>query len=71
MDYTQATLFQPNFAHAYTRRGMLKSDFGDVDGAMADCEIALNLAEEQEIQVIKTMITDSLVSIPISEISNF
>ncbi|WP_322746360.1 tetratricopeptide repeat protein [Nostoc sp. LEGE 12450] len=46
-DYNKAIKINPNFAPAYTGRGVARYRLGDKQGAIADLEKAANLNLEQ------------------------
>ncbi|MDE0425174.1 MAG: tetratricopeptide repeat protein [Candidatus Poribacteria bacterium] len=58
-DYNEAIQIKPDYALAYANRGILRSDLGQVNEAKTDCETALELADEHEIEALKPwLLTD-------------
>ena len=46
-DFNKAITLSPNFARAYSRRGRLKYDLGDKQGALVDLKKAAELYKQQ------------------------
>ena len=58
--YDKAIALKPGFAEAHANRGVTKFDLGQIDEAISDLQTALDLAEQQGKEELKTFIEQQL-----------
>jgi tetratricopeptide (TPR) repeat protein len=51
VDYNQVLKINPNYAKAYTNRGLVKYDLGDKQGALSDLKTAAQLFQQMGDQI--------------------